>query len=119
MNAISIIERATAEGVRLALAPAGGVKLSGDQAAVNRWMAAIRDHKPEIVAALSDAANDPEPTYFSWQVSIPGGERLTVTYSPEATASQVRREYPGADIFPTVQELVTGSENAEGNQNDR
>ena len=58
MTPVQIIERAAADGVRLALSPVGTIKASGDQVAVNRWLPAIREHKPGIVAALQEAAND-------------------------------------------------------------
>lgn len=58
MTPAAIIKRATAEGVVLALSPAGTIKATGEGAAVNRWLPIIRQHKPEIVAALQDAAND-------------------------------------------------------------
>jgi hypothetical protein len=53
MTPAAIIERAAAEGVSLALSPAGTIKASGKAEAVNRWLATIREHKPAIVAALA------------------------------------------------------------------
>lgn len=54
----AIIKEAQADGVKLALSPAGTIKAIGEVAAVNRWIQTIRQHKPEIVAALLDAANE-------------------------------------------------------------
>ncbi len=62
MTPAAIIKEALADGVSLALSPAGTIKASGDQAAVNRWLPSIREHKPGIVAALREADNDPKPT---------------------------------------------------------
>ena len=58
MNPARILERASADGVTLTLSPAGTIKATGDGAAVNRWLPVIREHKPGILAALQEAAND-------------------------------------------------------------
>jgi len=58
MTLATIIKQASADGVSLILSPAGRLKATGDGAAVNRWLPIIREHKPAIVAALQDAAND-------------------------------------------------------------
>ena len=58
MTPVQIIERAAADGVRLVLSSVGTIKASGEQVVVNRWLPAIREHKPGIVAALQEAAND-------------------------------------------------------------
>ena len=55
MTPAIIIKKATADGIRLALSPAGTIKAIGDQAAVNRWLPTIREHKPGIVKALLEA----------------------------------------------------------------
>ena len=52
MTPALIIEQITADGVRLALSASGGIKASGDQGAVNRWLPIIRKNKADIVAAL-------------------------------------------------------------------
>ena len=53
MTPATIIQQAAADGVMLALTPAGTIKASGDGAAVNRWLSRIREQKPAIVATLS------------------------------------------------------------------
>lgn len=58
MTPATIIQQAAEDGVNLALSPAGTIKAVGGQAAVNRWLPLIREHKPGIVAALQEAAND-------------------------------------------------------------
>ena len=58
MTPVQIIERAAADGVRIALSDSGKIKASGGQVAVDRWLPAIREHKPGIVAALQEVAND-------------------------------------------------------------
>lgn len=58
MNPATIIQQAAADGVSLILSPVGTIKATGEGAAVNRWLPLIREHKPGIVAALQEAAND-------------------------------------------------------------
>ncbi len=65
MNPATIIERAKADGVTLILSPAGTIKATGEHVAVNRWLPVIRAHKPSIVVALQDAANDSMPDLAS------------------------------------------------------
>ena len=56
MTPTATIQRAAADGVRLSLSPAGTIKATGDQAAVNRWLPLIREHKPAITKALLEAS---------------------------------------------------------------
>lgn len=58
MTPATIIRAAQADGVRLTLSPAGTIRLAGDGAVVNRWLAVIREHKSDIIRVLR-AANDP------------------------------------------------------------
>ena len=52
MTPMEILRKAAADGVRIALSDNGMIKANGDHGAVNRWLPAIREHKPGIVAAL-------------------------------------------------------------------
>ena len=52
MNPAEIIEQATAEGVILALSPAGTIKATGDQSAVDKWVPTIRNNKTGILCEL-------------------------------------------------------------------
>ena len=52
MSPAEIIERATEEGVLLALAPSGSISAKGDQSAIDRWLPAIRQSKAAIIAEL-------------------------------------------------------------------
>jgi hypothetical protein len=61
MTPVAIIKKAMADGVRLTLSSAGTIKASGAQAAMSRWLPVIREHKPGIVTALREAANEPLP----------------------------------------------------------
>jgi hypothetical protein len=58
MTPAAIIKKAMADGVNLALSPAGTIKATGEGAAVNRWLPVIRKYKPGIVAALQEAASE-------------------------------------------------------------
>jgi hypothetical protein len=65
MNPATIIKQAAADGVSLILSPAGTIKATGNGDAVNRWLPLTREHKPGVLAALQEAANDdtrPDPT---------------------------------------------------------
>jgi hypothetical protein len=53
MTPAAIIREAAADGVSLALSSAGTIKATGDQAAVNRWLPVLREHKPALLAALA------------------------------------------------------------------
>ena len=57
MNPSTIIRKAQADGVRLALSPSGSIKAVGNGEAVNRWLPIIREHKAELLDELR-AAND-------------------------------------------------------------
>lgn len=52
MSPAEILERATAEGVLLALAPSGSISAKGDPSAIDRWLPAIRQSKAAIIAEL-------------------------------------------------------------------
>ena len=52
MNTAELIEQATAEGVILALSPAGTIKATGDQSAVDKWLPTIRNNKTGILCEL-------------------------------------------------------------------
>ena len=58
MRAASLVQQAAADGVRLSLDPAGGIRYVGNGSAVKRWLPIIRENKPEILVALQEAAND-------------------------------------------------------------
>ena len=97
MTPTAIIREARADGVSLALSPAGTIKATGDGAAVNRWLAAIREHKAEIIAALKVS---PADATRGWWIFYPGGDSISTftilgngTYP---TRGEVLRDYPGA-----------------------
>lgn len=54
MNAIELINNCRADGVTLTVTEAGGIKATGLQSVVNKWLAVIRENKPEILQVLQD-----------------------------------------------------------------
>lgn len=52
MSPAEIIERATEDGVLLTLSASGSISARGDQVAINRWLAAIKQSKAAIIAEL-------------------------------------------------------------------
>lgn len=59
MSAIEIMRQALKDGVVIASDGAEGVKVTGDQSMVTKWLPAIRDNKPAILAALSPRQTAP------------------------------------------------------------
>jgi len=97
MNPAAIIQGARSDGVELRLTDAGTIKASGDQAAVSRWLAAIREHKPEIVALLKGS---PATTSRGWAVTYPNGQAIeTFVILADGscpTRAELLRDFPGA-----------------------
>lgn len=56
MNTAELIRDIRAQGICLELLPDGALRVRGDRGTISRLADTIRQHKPEIVAALS--AND-------------------------------------------------------------
>jgi hypothetical protein len=52
MSPTEIIERATEEGVLLALSPSGSISAKSDPSAIDRWLPAIKQCKAAIIAEL-------------------------------------------------------------------
>ena len=52
MTPAAIIRQAQADGVTLALSPAGSIKATGNGDAVSRWLPVIRERKAEVLAEL-------------------------------------------------------------------
>lgn len=90
MTPAAIIRAAAADGVNLALSPAGTIKATGEQAAINRWLPIIRENKPGILAALR------EPRSRGWLVKCADRSMVEVYILPEPTPADVLRDYPGA-----------------------
>jgi len=96
MTPATIIREVQADGVKLALSPAGTIKVAGDGAAVNRWLAMIREHKEEIIGVLKVGAVDTATASRWWRIHYHDGDALDLTFYPPATHEQVLGWHPGA-----------------------
>ncbi len=96
MTPATIIREAQADGVRLALSPAGTIKATGDGAAVNRWLAAIRESKAEIIEALKVGAGDTATASRWWLIHYADRDPLEVACYPDATHAEMLERYPDA-----------------------
>lgn len=105
MTPATIIREAQKEGVRLALYPAGTIKATGDGAAVNRWLAVIREHKAEIIDALKVGASDTATASRRWLIHFLGRNPLTVAFSPAVIHAEVLGSYPDARAAEPAAEI--------------
>lgn len=84
MNPVQIIRQATAEGVSLALSPAGTIKAIGKDDALARWLPVLQGRKSEIVQALRERAqpnltpNDVTMLVRRWLAQIGETDPLTI-----------------------------------------
>jgi hypothetical protein len=97
VTAAAIIRQANAEGVTLALSPAGALKVAGDQAVVNRWLPIIREQKPGIVKALleADACTGDLEAIRAWLAFIGETDPATIV----EVIGQCQRDVDARDYF--------------------
>ena len=96
MTAAAILRATAAAGVTLSLSATGTLKAAGEQAAVDRWLANIKENKVDIIALLSDAASGKTCRAASrWLLHFSDRNPLTVEFSPPATHAEVLASYPG------------------------
>lgn len=119
MTPATIIREAQVDGVRLALSPAGNIKATGDGAAVNRWLAVIREHKAEIMDVLNGGAADTATASRGRPIHYPDRDPAKVACCSEVTHAENLEGHPGAvaaePFTPTVRqasELLTAEEEA-------
>lgn len=97
MTPAAILELAAADGVHLSLSTTGTIKVSGEQATVNRWLPIIREHKPVIVAELTQAANETAAVESrGWLLHFAGGDPLEAWFAPAVNGTEARAAYPEA-----------------------
>jgi hypothetical protein len=96
MTPATIIREAQTDGVRLALSPAGTIRATGDGAAVNRWLAVIRERKAEIIDALKVSPSDTLIASSWWLIYYPDRDQVEVACCPDATHDEILRAYPDA-----------------------
>jgi hypothetical protein len=96
MTPATIIREAQSDGVSLTLSSAGTIKATGDGAAVNRWLAVIRERKAEIVEALKVGAGDTATASRWWLIHYPDRDPLEVACCPDATHADILERHPDA-----------------------
>ncbi|MBS1189043.1 MAG: hypothetical protein H6R10_835 [Rhodocyclaceae bacterium] len=117
MNALTIIQKATADGVNLNLSKSGRLKATGDEKAVNRWLPTIRKQRAGIVAALREAANDTSIRSFWWLIHFIDRDPLEASFCPVVDHGGALAAYPDAvaaePIHEHQQRASTEAEEAE------
>lgn len=79
MNPAEILEKAEGAGVTIAVSPAGGIKVSGNQERVNQLLPIIRDNKAELIQFLLQPfvePDHPKPFIINSELRIPGNCEL-------------------------------------------
>lgn len=110
MTPATIIREAQVDGVNLTLtlSPAGTIKATGDGAAVNRWLAVIREHKTEIIEALKVGAGDTATASRWWLIHYPDRDPLEMACYPDATHADILERHPDAvaaePFTPTIRQ---------------
>lgn len=80
MNPTTIIEKSMADGVLLKLSN-GSLKATGDPSQVDKWLPAIREHKPGIIAALSSSMSaQDEVLILRWLAYIEETDPVIIDY---------------------------------------
>jgi hypothetical protein len=107
MTPATIIRQAQADGVKLALSHSGAIKAVGNEAAVNRWLPVIREHKTELLAALR-AGNDCEAELR--RLVRNAGEYYAFTDADYALALEIALADPVAALicFRSIKERLEG-----------
>lgn len=106
MTPAAIIREAQADGVKLALSPAGSLKVSGVDVAVARWQPAIRSYKAQIIKALKTKAS----TSRWWRVCYCDRPPLEILYPSGAGRAAVLAAYPDAqDAHPFTPAILQPS----------
>ena len=120
MTPAAIIREAQADGVSLNLSPAGTIKATGHGAAVNRWLAVIRERKAEVIEALKVVAGHSATASRWWLIHYHDRDPVEVVCCPEATHADILERHPDAvaaePITPTIRQPsapLTSSEETE------
>jgi hypothetical protein len=89
MTPATIVQEARADGVRLALSTFGTIKASGDSAAVNRWVAVVRERKAEIIDALKVSPGDTLIASSWWLIHYPNSDPVETIFDPAVTHAEL------------------------------
>ncbi len=117
MTAAAILRDSAVDGVTLLLSATGTIKVTGEQAAVARWLTTIKENKAGIVALLAETARKMPFEASCWLIHFADRNPLEVAFSPAATHAEVLFWYQDAvaaePFTPTVwspASSVTGDE---------
>jgi hypothetical protein len=89
MTPTTIVREARADGVRLTLSTFGAIKASGDSAAVNRWVAVIRERKAEIIEALKVGAGYTATASRWWLIHFTDRDPVETVFDPAVTHAEL------------------------------
>ncbi len=84
MNTSTLIQAATSDGVKFAIAPDGKLKAAGKDEIVNKWLPTIREHKDEIIRLLLESSaiplmtTDEEAAILDWLDRIDEHDPVTI-----------------------------------------
>ena len=108
MTPATIIREAQSDGVNLTFSPAGTIKATGDGAAVNRWLAVIREHKAEIIDVLKVGAGDTATASRWWLMHFRDLDPLECYFTEPATHAEILERHPDAvaaePFTPTIRQ---------------
>ena len=81
MTPQTILKQSAADGVLIKLAENGALKATGKQEHVDKWLPVIREHKPEIIRALSQSmTTDAENLILKWLMRIEETDPAIIDY---------------------------------------
>jgi hypothetical protein len=95
MTPAQVMERTIADGVYVCLSDTGKIKASGDQAAVERWLPLMREHKQAIITHLKEWEANTGP-HWRWRVVFADGSVRIAAFVPPASWLEVLEFYPAA-----------------------
>jgi hypothetical protein len=122
MTPATIIRQAAAEGVTLALSPAGTIKAAGNLEAVNRWLPTIRENKPGILAELQpfDFAADSDPEAIEERAAIIAeGCGMDPAQALQEARWQADREHAWRAFLRNARRILDATEGARAGLLDR
>lgn len=96
MTPAAILQKSAADGVIIKLSADGALKATGDQQQVEKWLPAIREHKPEIIKTLSEAVTaDEENLILRWLMRIEETDPVIIDF----VLSKCRMDSDALDYF--------------------
>jgi len=99
MDAAEILHALADQGFSVAI-KGGGLSIVPASRLSDTLRAEIRAHKAELIACLTQAANDDPDRHHTWLVTLPTGERFSSMFCPPLSLAEVQARYPGARLTP-------------------